>query len=47
MDGYMGKILSVDLTKGELQDEVLDDKLCQDFGAFGFIPLGQLISLFG
>ena len=32
----MGKILSVDLSKGELKDEVLDEKLCRDFiGGYG------------
>ena len=34
--GYMGKILNVDLTTGELQDEPLDEKLCRDFlGGYG------------
>ncbi len=34
--GYMGKILFVDLSKGELKDEVLDEKLCRDFiGGYG------------
>jgi len=27
----MGKVLFVDLSKGELKDEVLDEKLCRDF----------------
>jgi len=32
----MGKILNVDLSKGELKDEALDDKLCEDFvGGYG------------
>jgi len=32
----MGKILFVDLSKGELKDEALDDKLCRDFiGGYG------------
>ncbi len=35
--GYMGKMLFVDLTKGELKDEVLEDKFCRDFiGGYGF-----------
>ena len=29
--GYMGKVLLVDLSKGELKDEVLDEKLCRDY----------------
>ena len=34
--GYMGKILWVDLSKGELKDEVLDEKLCREFiGGYG------------
>jgi aldehyde:ferredoxin oxidoreductase len=34
--GYMGKILMVDLTKNELKDEVLDEKLCRQFiGGYG------------
>ena len=34
--GYMGKLLSVDLTKGELQEEVLSEELCRDFmGGYG------------
>ena len=34
--GYMGKMLFVDLTRGELKDEVLDDKLCRQFiGGYG------------
>ncbi|UCB42672.1 MAG: aldehyde ferredoxin oxidoreductase family protein [Dehalococcoidales bacterium] len=34
--GYMGKILFVDLSAGELKDEVLDEKLCRDFiGGYG------------
>jgi len=32
----MGKVLLVDLSKGELKDEVLDEKLCRDFiGGYG------------
>ncbi len=32
----MGKVLFVDLSKGELKDEVLDEKLCYDFiGGYG------------
>jgi len=35
--GYMGKILWVDLSKREFQDEVLDEKFCRDFiGGYGF-----------
>ncbi len=35
--GYMGKVLFVDLSKGELKDETLDEKLCRDFiGGYGF-----------
>jgi len=34
--GYMGKILFVDLSKNELKDEVLDEKLCRQFiGGYG------------
>jgi aldehyde:ferredoxin oxidoreductase len=34
--GYMGKVLFVDLSTGELKDEVLDEKLCHDFiGGYG------------
>ncbi|MCK4794100.1 MAG: aldehyde ferredoxin oxidoreductase, partial [Desulfobacteraceae bacterium] len=34
--GYIGKLLSVDLTKGELQEEVLSEELCRDFmGGYG------------
>ena len=34
--GYMGKILFVDLSKGELKDEALDEKLCREFiGGYG------------
>jgi aldehyde:ferredoxin oxidoreductase len=34
--GYMGKVLFVDLSKGELTDEALDEKLCHDFiGGYG------------
>jgi len=34
--GYMGKVLFVNLSTGELQDEVLDEKLCYDFvGGYG------------
>jgi len=35
--GYVGKLLFVDLSKGELKDEALDEKLCRDFiGGYGF-----------
>jgi aldehyde:ferredoxin oxidoreductase len=34
--GYIGKILFVDLSEGELKDEVLEEKLCRDFiGGYG------------
>jgi aldehyde:ferredoxin oxidoreductase len=34
--GYMGKILNVNLTRREVKDEALDDKLCRDFiGGYG------------
>jgi aldehyde:ferredoxin oxidoreductase len=34
--GYMGKILFVNLSSGEIRDEVLDEKLCRDFiGGYG------------
>ena len=34
--GYMGKILNVDLTTGQLRDEPLDEALCRDFlGGYG------------
>ena len=34
--GYMGKILSVDLSTRELKDETLDENLCQEFiGGYG------------
>jgi len=34
--GYIGKVLFVDLSKGELKDEALDEKLCRDFiGGYG------------
>ena len=34
--GYMGKMLMVDLSKNELRDEVLDEKLCRQFiGGYG------------
>ena len=34
--GYMGKILSVDLSTRKLKDEALDEKLCQEFiGGYG------------
>lgn len=35
-EGYIGKILSVDLTTGELKDETLDEKLYREFiGGYG------------
>ena len=34
--GYMGKLLFVDLTKGEFQEEILSEELCRDFmGGYG------------
>ncbi len=34
--GYMGKILFVDLSKGEIKEEALEEKLCRDFiGGYG------------
>ena len=34
--GYMGKILFINLSTGELKDEVLEEKLCHDFiGGYG------------
>jgi aldehyde:ferredoxin oxidoreductase len=34
--GYMGKVLFVDLSKNELRDEALDEKLCRQFiGGYG------------
>lgn len=34
--GYTGKVLFVDLSKGELKDEALDEKLCREFiGGYG------------
>jgi aldehyde:ferredoxin oxidoreductase len=34
--GYMGKILNVDLSTGQLSDETLDEGLCRDFlGGYG------------
>lgn len=34
--GYMGKVLWVDLSKGTLNDEMLDEKLCRNFiGGYG------------
>jgi len=34
--GYMGKLLFVDLTRGEVKEEPLDEKLCRDFiGGYG------------
>ena len=34
--GYMGKILNVNLTKGEIKEEPLDEKLCHDYiGGYG------------
>jgi aldehyde:ferredoxin oxidoreductase len=35
--GYMGKLLWVNLSNGELRDEPLDERLCRDFiGGYGF-----------
>ena len=34
--GYMGKILNVDLSKGTIQEEALDEQLCRDYiGGYG------------
>ena len=34
--GYMGKLLFVDLSTGEIKEEPLDDKMCRDFiGGYG------------
>jgi len=34
--GYMGKMLTVDLSGKELKEEILDEKLCRDFiGGYG------------
>ncbi|MGA8848746.1 MAG: aldehyde ferredoxin oxidoreductase family protein [Dehalococcoidia bacterium] len=34
--GYMGKVLFVNLSAGELEDETLDEKICRDFiGGYG------------
>ena len=36
LNGYMGKILFVDLSKGEIKEEALDEKICRDFiGGYG------------
>ncbi|MBA7500450.1 hypothetical protein ES704_03208 [subsurface metagenome] len=38
--GYMGKVLFVDLSQGELKDEAFDEKLCCDFiGGYGTLVL--------
>jgi len=35
-NGYMGKILSVDLTRGSIEEEPLDEALCRDYiGGYG------------
>jgi aldehyde:ferredoxin oxidoreductase len=35
-NGYMGRILFVDLTTGEIKEEPLDEKMCRDFiGGYG------------
>ena len=34
--GYMGKMLFVDLSKREIKEELLDEKVCYDFiGGYG------------
>ena len=34
--GYMGKLLNVNLTTGQIEEELLDEKLCQDYiGGYG------------
>jgi len=36
LGGYMGKIIFVDLTRGEINEETLDEKVCRDFlGGYG------------
>ena len=36
LNGYMGKILFVDLSKGEIKEEALDEKICRDYvGGYG------------
>ena len=36
MHGYMGKILWVDMTRGEIKEETLDEQLCRDYiGGYG------------
>jgi aldehyde:ferredoxin oxidoreductase len=35
-NGYMGKILWVDLTRGKIKEEALDEKICRDYvGGYG------------
>ena len=35
-NGYIGKMLKVDLSSHELKDEILDEKICRDFiGGYG------------
>ena len=35
-NGYMGKILNVDLTTGSIESEALSESLCQDYiGGYG------------
>jgi aldehyde:ferredoxin oxidoreductase len=34
--GYMGSILNIDLGKGTIEEEELDEKLCRDYiGGYG------------
>jgi aldehyde:ferredoxin oxidoreductase len=34
--GYIGKLLFVDLSTGEIREEPLDEKICRDFiGGYG------------
>ncbi len=36
LNGYMGKMLNVDLTTGKIENEYLDEKLCREFiGGYG------------
>ena len=38
-NGYMGKILNVDLTTGSIETEALDENICRDYiGGYGMVP---------
>jgi aldehyde:ferredoxin oxidoreductase len=41
LGGYMGKVLFIDLGRGEINEETLDEKLCRDF--FGGYGMGARI----